>query len=125
MENLEKMQILLNEKNMKINELLKRKELEFLENIEKVKKNINVLKEMVKEQNSENEIIFYKNWLKKSKSKYKDSVKNFKKSFSFTEIKKILKEIIEGDTINIEMNYTFDNNFCLWVIKNNLEEYYY
>ena len=123
--NLEKIQILLNDKNMKINELLKRKELEILENIEKMKKSINVLKEMVKEQNSENEIIFYKNWLKKSKSKYKDSFKNFKKSFSFTEIKKILKEIIEGDTINIEMKYAFDNNFCLWVIKNNLEEYYY
>lgn len=25
----------------------------------------------------------------------------------------------------LEMNYIYDGNFCLWAIKNDLEEYFY
>ena len=75
-------------------------------------KNIN---NYVKENNKpENILDIYKKWSRKfANAKLK-----------INELKNYLKENI-NKKMNLEMNYTFDNKFYLWSIKNGFEKYFF
>ena len=123
--NLEAIESIINDKYKKINEIIEKKRLELYEGIKKAHKRIEFLKNMLNNQKLKNGFELYKNWINNSKNKYIKDFEDYKSFFSVENIKKILKAIIKGDTmnINIEINFSFDKNFYLWAINNNLEEY--
>jgi hypothetical protein len=71
----------------------------------------------------ENEFYYYNKRLELEKQKWRDSFLSNKKLFEISSMKNALKNIVKN--INLEMNYTFDNLFCLWSIQNGFEEYFY
>ena len=86
-----------------------------MNDIIKKMKELNDYVEKNHEFESENEI--YQKWLKEIKYK-----KNL--DYSLQKIKEYLKHYIRQD-INLEMNYIYDSQFCLWAIKNGFAEYFY
>ena len=114
-------------KNHKIqlDKILSKKRNEYILNAEKIIKNLNNFQKLVKMENyMEDEYNYYNEWISLVKTKYwKFSYKNYKVLFDIQYIKQLLKDFVIN--INLEMNYTYDGNFCLWAIENGFEEYFY
>ena len=114
-------------KNQKIqlDKILSKKRNEYILNAEKIIKNLNNFQKLVKMENyMEDEYNYYNEWISLVKTKYwKFSYKNYKVLFDIQYIKQLLKDFVIN--INLEMNYTYDGNFCLWAIENGFEEYFY
>ena len=86
--------------------------------------NLKRLKNLLNQQNyKENEFSYYYEWIELEKKKWKNKFISNKELFEIGSMKNALRNIVAN--INLEMNYTFDNLFCLWSIQNGFEEYFY
>ena len=73
------------------------------------------MKNYIKTNNeSKNEFKIYNNWRLERNYSNNSELKNLKIYF-----KKFIKK-----KINLEMNYTYDSQFCLWAIKNEFGIYF-
>ena len=122
LDNLEKMF----ENNKKIfYETLSKKGKAYLLNLKRIKKNLENYKLMIKKQKYREDVYnFYEEWIQKIKIQYgENNYKAYKSKFEIENIKNFLKDLTSD--INLEMNYTYDENFCLWAIKNGYDEYFF
>ena len=88
----------------------------YFKKLEEIELKIKKIKKFVKEQYNPKDFDFYKIWKKSKKTKL-TKVKTLK------EIKQILKKNFLA--IKIDINYIYDENFCLWVINKNFQRYFY
>ena len=99
----------------KIIQCLIEKEKKHKEIVAKIISNIKTLKNYIKTKNeSKNEFKIYNNWRLERNYSNDSELKNLKLYF-----KKFIKK-----KINLEMNYTYDSQFCLWAIKNEFGIYF-
>ena len=101
----------------KIIELMKNKEKNYKEMLNTIMKKMKELKNYLEKNHefeTENEI--YVKWIQEIKFKRDEN-------YSLKKIKEYLKYYIKKD-LNLEMNCTYDSQFCLWAIKNGFAEYF-
>ena len=101
--------------NENVINILKEKEQNCKNIIETISKNLNVLKNLIERSNeSKNEFQIYHDWAK---------VKNYSYDVGLFKLKGFYKTYIKK-TLNLEMSYTYDSQFCLWAIKKGFADYF-
>ena len=101
----------------KIKEHMRNKEKKYKDMVDSILKKMNELKDYVEKNHEfENEDKIHQKWIKYTEYKIDER-------HSIKKIKEYLKKYIKQD-LNLKMDYVYDSQFCLWIIKNEYEKYF-
>ena len=117
---LENLQGILEKQKLKFDNILDKQKRKYISNSNNIINNLKKLKKLLNQQNYQEN---YYEWIYLEKAKWKDNFISNRNLFEINSMKNALRNIAKN--ISLEMNYTFDNLFCLWSIQNGFEEYFY
>ncbi len=112
---MQKMIDLMRDYKKRIQDYLENEEKSFLNLLKKIRLNLKHINNYVTDNcKLDNISDIYNKWCKYSLCK----------NITINELKNYIRENI-NEKINLEMNYVYDNKFCLWAIKNGFEKYFH
>ena len=102
---------------------LQKKEKQYLETLKKIadKKN-HLKKQLEKEHSIESGLTIYKEWIRELRKNKAHELNN--QDIFLDEIKTYLTHLIHNNIV-LDMDFTYDHYFYLWLVKNNFIYYYY
>jgi len=105
---LENLQGILEKQKLKFDNILDKQKRKYISNSKNIINNIKKLKNLLNQQNYQEN---YYEWIYLEKAKWKDNFISNRNLFEINSMKDALRNIAKN--ISLEMNYTFDNLFCL------------
>ena len=102
---------------------LQKKEKQYLETLKKIADKMNHLKKQLEKEHSiESGLTIYKEWIRELRKNKAHELNN--QDIFLDEIKTYLTHLIHNNIV-LDMDFTYDHYFYLWLVKNNFIYYYY
>ncbi len=102
---------------------LQKKEKQYLETLKKIADKMNYFKKQLEKEHSiESGLTIYKEWIRELRKNKAHELNN--QDIFLDEIKTYLTHLIHNNIV-LDMDFTYDHYFYLWLVKNNFIYYYY